>query len=159
MSCKFEPQDKRSSRPQNSLYITLYLLNRHGQLGHTFAKYRFWQLTALLNISGPIWLFLLFIWMGRGIFLSRSFLIVDNVPICFEASGWTECCISGKSKHGWLMLIISTTNIYFQNGCPIWMAKENREQMAEVFFNNFSLIMSTFFLSKHSTLSNLLDFV
>ena len=150
MNWKFEPQDKRSSRPQNSLYITLYLLNRHGQLGHTFAKYRFWQMTALLNISWPIWLFLLFIWMGRGIFLSRSFLIVDNVPICFEASGWTECCISGKSKHGWLMLIISTTNIYFQNGWP----KRTGSKWLK-FFNNFSLVISTLFLSKHSTLSNL----
>ena len=137
MSCKFEPQDKWSSRPQNSLYITLYLLNRHGQLGHTFAKYRFWQLTALINISGPIWLIVLFNGMCRGILLSWSFLIVDNVSaqrIFLEASGWTNCCLSGKCKHGWLVLTISTTNIYFHNinEYHIWMVTANGEQMAEV---------------------------
>ena len=152
MSCKFEPQDKRSSRPQNSLYITLYLLNRHGQVGHTFAKYRFWQMTALLNLSGPIWLFVLFIWMCRGIFSSWSFLIVHNVsalPICFEASAWTNCYNSGKCKQRWLMLIIFTTNIYFHNEYLIWRPQRTGSKWLK-FFNNFSGITSIFFLPKHS---------
>ena len=105
--------------------------------GHTFAKYRFWQLTALINISGPIWLIVLFNGMCRGILLSWSFLIVDNVSaqrIFLEASGWTNCCLSGKCKHGWLVLTISTTNIYFHNinEYHIWMVTANGEQMAEV---------------------------
>ena len=134
MNCKFEPQDKWSSRPQNSLYITLYLLNRHGQLGHTFAKYRFWHMTALLNISGPIWLFVLFIRMCRGIFSPWSFLIMDNVsapPICLEASGWTNCSIC-RCRRKMQIWMADADNFHNKHLLPKWMSNLDgqREQGA-----------------------------